>query len=100
MKKITFFLCVLMAMLSVNAAPVALQAGKQSENYFDEEQISRENEPRKISSGWIIEDEDFSDNMILYRINESQPNTVEVIGLSGLHDPNHVFPFQSAGSIH
>ncbi len=46
--------CALMVMLSVNAAPVALQAGKLSKNHFEKMQISKENVAQKAVGGKFI----------------------------------------------
>ena len=54
MKKISFLFCALMVMLSVNAAPVALQAGKLSKNHFEKMQISKENVAQKAVGGKFI----------------------------------------------
>ena len=43
-----------MVMLSVNAAPVALQAGKLSKNHFEKMQISKENVAQKAVGGKFI----------------------------------------------
>ncbi len=54
MKKFISVLCALMVMLSVNAAPVALQAGKLSKNHFEKMQISKENVAQKAVGGKFI----------------------------------------------
>lgn len=46
--------CALMVMLSVNAAPVALQAGKLSKNHFEKMQISKENVAQKAVGGKFV----------------------------------------------
>lgn len=43
-----------MVMLSVNAAPVALQAGKLSKNHFEKMQISKENVAQKAVGGKFV----------------------------------------------
>ena len=53
MKLFSMF-CALMVMLSVNAAPVALQAGKLSKNHFEKMQISKENVAQKAVGGKFI----------------------------------------------
>ena len=53
MKLFSMF-CALMVMLSVNAAPVALQVGKLSENHFEKMQISKENVAQKAVGGKFI----------------------------------------------
>ena len=54
MKKLFSMFCALMVMLSVNAAPVALQAGKLSKNHFEKMQISKENVAQKAVGGKFI----------------------------------------------
>ena len=54
MKKLFSMFCALMVMLSVNAAPVALQAGKLSKNHFAKMQISKENVAQKAVGGKFI----------------------------------------------
>ena len=54
MKKLFSMFCALMVMLSVNAAPVALQAGKLSKNHFEKMQISKENVAQKAVGGKFV----------------------------------------------